>query len=146
MRILLIEDSDCDAALISAYLEETGNEPPTRAGDLDAALSALARGSYDAVLLDLSLPDAHGDQLVTRVLPAVRDAALVVLSGDERDETARAALRRGALDYLSKGDVSAATLDRALRYALERRDARRAIAASEARYRRIVESLPDSMV
>src|SRR3954451_8357040 len=118
MRTLLIEDNDSDAALISAFLAEAGHAAPDRVARLEAALGALARKSYDVVLLDLSLPDGFGDELVSRVLPMAREAALVVLSGDERDETAHAALRRGAQDYVRKRDLGAEGLDRALRYAL----------------------------
>ena len=59
MRVLLVEDNDDDALLIRESLSETTLEID-RAERLSTALAQLTRGKFDAVLLDLSLPDAWG--------------------------------------------------------------------------------------
>ena len=62
LNLLLVEDSPSDARLLEAYLEEglLGVGSIEREGTLAGALTRLARGDVDAVLLDLGLPDSSG--------------------------------------------------------------------------------------
>jgi diguanylate cyclase (GGDEF)-like protein len=84
---------------------------------VDHALAFLARGTPDMIVLDLGLPDAGGVEAVRKVQLA---APLVVLTGLDDEAAAIQALHAGAQDYLIKGQLSASSLLRALRYALER--------------------------
>ncbi|UOM35906.1 response regulator transcription factor [Acuticoccus sp. I52.16.1] len=120
--VLLIEDEDGDAALFQAYLEEstTDRYTLTRASNLTDALEHLRRTHYDAVLLDLTLPDSRG----TSSVGAVRDVShvpVIVLTGMGEDELAMRCLEAGAEDYLRKNEVDARALLRALGYAIIRR-------------------------
>ena len=83
------------------------------------ARSALKRGGFDVVLLDLGLPDGNGLDLVNK-LRALTTTPIVVLSGTGDEEVATMAVREGAQDYLVKGHVNEFLLTRALRYAIER--------------------------
>ena len=91
------------------------------AGDLATALSVIQEAPPDAVLLDLNLPDSHGVSTLTRVLSAAPSAAIVVLTGLDDPRTAREALSLGAQDWLVKGELDPDVVQRALRYALERK-------------------------
>jgi len=95
---------------------------------LELGLEALDSKAYGAVLLDLSLPDAQGVEM----LPLIRERApsipVVVLSGLNDQAVAMAALRAGAQDYLIKGHADGQLIARALRYAIERKQSEDAVA------------------
>ena len=80
----------------------------------------MARGGIDLILLDLSLPDAHGLSTVERTLAAAPRVPILVLTGLEDEVVGAAAVHAGAQDYLVKGQVDGAALVRAMRYAGER--------------------------
>jgi CheY-like chemotaxis protein len=88
---------------------------------LSAALSSLAQASFDALLLDLSLPDAQGVDTLRRVRQVAPALPIVVLTGLDDDTVALSAMRNGAQDYLVKGQVTANLLVRSIRYAIERK-------------------------
>ena len=119
MRVLLVEDNEDDAFLIQETLSETALEIE-RAERLSTALEKLADESYDAVLLDLSLPDAHGLETLGRMRRDGPSVPIVVLSGLNNEEVAVKAVEEGAQDYLIKGHTDGALLTRALRYAIQR--------------------------
>jgi diguanylate cyclase (GGDEF)-like protein len=89
---------------------------------LSDALSAVVDARVRCVVLDLSLPDAHGLETLDAVRNAAPAAPIVVLTGQD-EELGTVALARGAQDYLTKGNVDRHTLARALRYAMERQRA-----------------------
>lgn len=118
-RVLLVEDNPGDARLIVETLKEvTGAKfEVTSVSTLAAALEQ--RPWHAVVLLDLSLPDAHGLETVARMTEG-SNVPVVVLTGTNDDELARRAVHAGAQDYLVKGEVTPLLLSRTLRYAIER--------------------------
>jgi signal transduction histidine kinase/CheY-like chemotaxis protein len=119
MRILLVEDNQDDALLIQEALSETKIEIEA-AERLSTALDRLAQGGLEAVLLDLSLPDAQGLDNIRRVRSHAPGVPIVVLTGLDDEEAAVKAVEQGAQDYLIKGQVDGHLLVRALRYAIQR--------------------------
>jgi DNA-binding NarL/FixJ family response regulator len=137
LKLLLVEDSLEDERLLSeALLEIEENRlwcnwrrssilPVDRLSD---ALECLRRDTFDAVLLNLSLPDSPA--LLDSFLEVSASAASVpiLVLADEADENlANRLLRAGAQDVLLKSELECAPLARAIRYAIERQ--RRANAA-----------------
>ena len=122
MRVLLVEDNDDDALLIREMLSETTLEIE-RAERLSTALERLAKGRFDAVLLDLSLPDAFGLDTISHVVRQAPGVPIVVLTGLNDEEAAVKAVEQGAQDYLIKGQVDGHLLARSLRYAIQRHKA-----------------------
>ena len=123
-KILLIEDNPGDARLLREVLREIDHRPPfelTHVERLDAGISRLKQERYEAVLLDLSLPDAHGLETVARVQGEVESVPIVVMTGLDDSATALEAVRLGAQDYLTKGGIDGHLLVRALNYAIERK-------------------------
>src|SRR4051812_38501586 len=104
-RLLIVEDSPSDAMLLRAELEEgpLAGAALEHASTLDAALTRLAAGRYDAVLTDLGLPDSDGFATFDAIVAAAGDAAVVVLTGRDDEELADEAVVHGAQDYLVKG-------------------------------------------
>ncbi len=119
MRVLLVEDNEDDALLIRETLSETTLEIKC-AGRLSTALEQLATGRFDAILLDLSLPDAQGLNTIGRVLGQAPGVPIVVLTGLNDEEAAVKAVEQGAQDYLIKGQADGHLLARSLRYAIQR--------------------------
>jgi len=124
LRVLLVEDSPSDAALLEATLAD-GPDPVTvvSAETLHRAVALTGEGTFDAILLDLTLPDCQGLQTVVRARVAWPGLPIVVLTGAQDEELGFEAVRHGLQDYLVKGQAGAAMIVRALRYAVERKRA-----------------------
>jgi len=125
IKVLLIEDNDVDAVLTQDLLSEWSMEEfqITRAKTLGEGLSCLGLERFDAVLLDLSLPDAFGLPTVRQVHATIPTIPVVVLSGVSDQSLALLAVQQGAQDYLVKGQGHPELLARAVRYAIERKGA-----------------------
>jgi PAS domain S-box-containing protein len=129
-RVLVVEDNPADAELVRMALQDAAERPfeVTEASSLsDAIARAQADDAPDAILLDLTLPDATGLDAVRRVAEAAPDVPVVVLTGAD-GALGPAAIEAGAQDFIGKGAVSAEVLARALRYAIAR--SQRAVRAS----------------
>ncbi len=140
--VLLVEDDDGDALLVSELLADAAIAVDLRrARSVEEAEAELARDdAVECLLVDLGLPDAAGLDAVERLrsLGATRldPPALVVLTGNADGDQGVHAVAAGADDYLVKGETDPALLGRSLRYALQRRHAvtqRRALFRSEVR-------------
>ena len=105
---------------------------------LDAS-RRLSTTEFDAVLLDLGLPDSSGLETFGRVQNAAGDTPIVVLTSRDDDGLAVAAVHAGAQDYLVKSSTDAHLLERSLRYACERARLHRSLSEREARFRALVD-------
>lgn len=122
VRVLLVEDNPGDADLVREYIAAARMSVDLdHAERLTDAVTRLGGGAVDVVLLDLSLPDATGLEALHRVRAAAPGVPVVVLTGAD-EKVGEQALNEGAQDYLSKADVHAHLLSRALRYAIQRQD------------------------
>ncbi len=121
-HILLIEDNPGDVRLIQEMLRETGEDlfEVTHADRLSGGLSLLDKGTFDLILLDLSLPDSCGLETFAKVHQQARDIPIVVMTGMNDLSLATKSLREGAQDYLVKEETQGDLLVRSIRYALER--------------------------
>ena len=120
--VLLVEDDDGDALLVSELLQEVGAAVVVqRARSLSQAKSLVSDAA--CVLLDLGLPDSQGLRGLRQLLQLDPEAAIVVLTGEASEHLGQQAVRAGAQDYLVKGEVDGPMLDRVIRYAVERRRA-----------------------
>ncbi|MET9049455.1 response regulator, partial [Streptomyces sp. NPDC004362] len=127
--VLLVEDDDGDALLVEEFLHDTDlPHALTRCRTAVEARAVLASGPVDCVLLDLHLPDASGVETV-QAIQAATDAAVIVLTGLDEPRAGVDALAAGAQDYLVKGKVDPDLMQRAVRYAVQRKQAERANAA-----------------
>ena len=128
-RVLLVEGNAGDARLVREMLAEAGavRFDLIRVSRLSDALKRLKEAEFDAVLLDLNLPDARGLQAIAPVSDTAPDVPIVVLSGLWDESLAVAAVQRGAQDYLVKGQGGASLLARSIRYAIERKQSEKYI-------------------
>jgi two-component system, cell cycle response regulator len=121
--VLLVDEDLADAILTADILGQgsLGRFTVSRAATFAEAKQRLGSARYDAVLLDLILPDVEGLEAVKAVLAIAPDVPLVVLSGLDDERLALEAVLNGAQDYLIKGQGDAALLRRAIRHAIERK-------------------------
>ncbi len=101
MRILLVEDEPNLGAAVQEHVRQAGHAVDwfQRLGEADAAIRAVA---YDALLLDLHLPDGKGLDFL-RALRARRDALpVVILTARDQVSDRIEGLSAGADDYLVK--------------------------------------------
>lgn len=122
ISILLIEDSIDDAELIKRTLEKSSSTrfQITIEHKLKDGLKQAEMNEPDLIVSDLGLPDSHGLDTVTKILLAVPHVPLVVLSGFDDEETGIKAVQSGAQDYLVKGRLDDAQLERSIYYSIER--------------------------
>ena len=131
MRVLIVEDNPPDAALVRALLIGAQPDAEARIAErVSDAVTMLALETFDAAVLDMSLPDAHGLDVLRRIRKQAPRLPVVILSGRDDEQLALAAVKDGAQDYLIKGQVDEVSLIRSLRYAVERQRLRDRLAAS----------------
>jgi len=123
IRALLIEDNPADAEIVREMLAEGARarfeiEVAERLG---SGIEALHQDHFDVVLADLNLPDSYGLDTFRALQECCPDTPIILLTGLEDEGTAEQALKQGAQDYLVKSQIDARSLDRSIRYAIERK-------------------------
>lgn len=126
IKVLIIEDDYVDAALLGDVLSEAKEvcinlEHTPR---LSTAIELANNNPYDAVLLDLGLPDSNGIETFTRVRNHMPGIPIVILTGHDDEKTGIKAVQMGAQDYLVKGYVDSGVLIRTILYSIERQKLR----------------------
>jgi FixJ family two-component response regulator len=120
-NILLVDDDEDAFVLSRALLSEAA---PARmqlewAGSYREALEAMRRNQHDAYLVDYYLGAKTGLDLLREARAAGLDAPVIMLTGQGDREIDYEAMEAGAADYLSKGRIDGALLERSIRYAVE---------------------------
>ncbi len=124
LRLLLIEDDEDDFILIRTLLSESFEKVKLDwANSYEGGLDALSHLHYDVCLLDYSLGDRTGLELLSEAREKGAGAAVIFLTAHGGNEIDLKALAAGASDYLVKGEINAGTLERSIRYAVERKKA-----------------------
>jgi diguanylate cyclase (GGDEF)-like protein/PAS domain S-box-containing protein len=102
--VLLVEDSDSDAARLDVILSAAAPETfaVVRAPTVVDASSYLDRSATGCLVVDLSEHDAEGIEVVEALAARTPAVPLIVLTGDKGNELGVAALRAGASDHLDK--------------------------------------------
>jgi|GEM_PF-2068297 len=123
-RVLLIEDNLRDARLLAEILKDVPGRPfdLVHADLVSSALELLSREHFEAILLDLSLPDGQGFGVLRRLLDVAPSIPVLVLTGLNDEQMALNALAAGAQDYLVKGSNDGDFIARAIRYAIQRKE------------------------
>jgi two-component system response regulator PilR (NtrC family) len=118
-RVLVVDDELSMREMLSIMLGKEGHEVVTAASRSEAA-RVLERGAVDLIITDLRLPDGDGIEILRHVKAAAPETIVVVMTAYSTTETAVAALKLGAHDYLIKPfDVD--ELKIVVRNALEKR-------------------------
>ena len=123
IRVLQVEDNPGDARLIFEFLfrEQVTDIHLSQANSLQSAFELLEREYFDVILLDLSLPDAEKLEGLYSLLKVAPKVAVVIVSSSDDEMIALKALQSGAQDYIVKGRFDSYTLNKSIRYAVERK-------------------------
>lgn len=148
MRVLLIEDNPGDAVLIQQMLRQASSGTDfelVHEETLTSGIQQLRIATFDAILLDLGLPDSPGglQTLVQLQAETQTQAAILVLTGINDEELGRQAIEHGAQDFVGKGEITGPFLVRAIRYARERVLAEENLRNQQSELHSLLESISD---
>jgi PAS domain S-box-containing protein len=148
IKILVVEDSEDDAMLAMRMLKRGGFEPTyRRVQEVESMRNALTNEHWDAVLSDFRLPRFNGVEALDVFRASGLDIPFIFFSGTIGEETAVAAMKAGASDYVMKQNMArlAPVLERELGQALIRAEHRKGqieLEASRDRYVNLFEFAP----
>jgi len=126
-RVLVVDDDTSMCDMLVSDLSEHGFTVTARTSG-NAALDALAPGAFDAVVTDLNMPGMDGLELCRAIAGADPDVPVIVVTAFGSIETAVAAIRGGAYDFVTKPldvEALALALDRAIQHRTLRDEVKR---------------------
>lgn len=127
LRVLIVEDSEQDTALLVRALRRGPWEVTHERVDTAAAMSAaLDKAGWDLIIADYSMPCFSGPSALALAIERTCDVPFILVSGVVTEETAVHAMKAGADDYFSKGNFArlVPAVERELHQANARREAR----------------------
>lgn len=144
IKVLLVDDDQGDFEMTRAMLSqaEHGSFKLDWVSTFEEAVDAFRAGDHDVYLLDYFLEDRTGLDLLGEANRNGVEAPIIMLTGRGSRQVDVGAMEAGAADYLVKGKIDPEVLERAIRYALERNRAARALKESEERHRSMFDHLP----
>lgn len=137
LRLLIVEDSRDDMLLVLYALRSGGIEPEYQRVDTEAAMERLLQGQeWDAVLSDFKMPQFNALEALEVYKRSGKDIPFLIVSGKIPEETAVAAMKAGAHDWISKERLArlAPALLREIEEAHVRRDRKAKAEALEKAY------------
>jgi len=146
IKILVVDDQDA-CCLVDRSRKSA--DPQLRfdvAVNLREALKSLEINKYDALLIDLDLPESSGLQTFHIIHKQFPETPLIILTTIDDEPVAVECIKKGASDYLIKGSISFTdTLARSVLYAIEHKRVEQAVRQSEKDFRNIVNESPDAI-
>jgi PAS domain S-box-containing protein len=147
IRVLLVDDDEDDFLLTSDYLREI---PQKRvrvdwASSYSDALRQIQELRHDIYFFDFLLGARTGLDLIQEAIRLGCEAPIVLLTGKGDRQVDEDAMRLGAVDYLVKSELNPESLERTMRYALDRAANLKILKESEARYRNLFEQSQDAV-
>lgn len=134
LKVLIVEDSDDDAAMLLHELRRGGYDPVyTRIETADEMKSSLAEDTWEIVIADYSMPRFSSAAALKAVQEFGLDVPFIILSGVIGEDAAVDAMKAGAQDYVFKGNMARLipAIQRELREAAMRREHRGLEAANK---------------
>ncbi|HEX8898048.1 MAG TPA: response regulator, partial [Chthoniobacterales bacterium] len=147
LRVLIVEDSASDAELLIRELRRAGYEPQWERVDNEPDYLQKLESEYDLIISDYAMPQFDGIRALRLLRERGSQAPFILVSGTMGEETAVAAMKEGASDYLLKdrlarlGPAVARVLAQS-KLSRERERAEQDIRASELRFSLFMDNLP----
>ena len=148
IAVLVIEDNQGDFLLIKDYLEEQFTDVKTihakKFSEAKVILENLTI-DLDVILLDLTLPDHTGEDLIRDVVNLRSQTPVIVLTGFADLQFSIKSLSLKISDYLLKDDINAASLFKSIKFNIERKKTNLLLEESEKRYSNLFQLSPQPM-
>lgn len=154
LRVLLVEDNEDDAFLLQRLFERAGYHVSVHrietAEEMQQALTENG-AEWDVVLADFNLPTFSAPDALQLLKKVGRDLPFIIMSGAISEETAVAAMRAGAHDFVSKQNLArlVPAIEREMREAHARRlkrNAEEALRTSQERFLGLVQAMPVGLI
>jgi len=148
VKVLLVDDDEDDYLITRDLIsQDSGRRYQLDwVNSYEAGLEAIRRGEHDICLLDYRLGERTGLELLREAQPFNRRAPMILLTGQGDHEIDLEAMKAGAAEYLIKGQLTADTLERAIRYAIEGKRAEERLRRDRDLISRIMETSPVGVV
>ena len=120
VRVLVVDDEPTLLRALEALLRKNGHDVVALESPI-VATQRLAQEEFDVALLDVKMPDLSGLELLNAVKHRRPEIEVIMMTGHATVETALAALKAGAYDYLTKPFEDVELVARAVAKAAERK-------------------------
>jgi DNA-binding NtrC family response regulator len=100
-RVLIVDDEQEFSTVLAERMESRGFHVDTVLNGLEA-LKQVGKKNYDAIVLDLAMPDMDGIETLKRLLETNKDLQIIVLTGHATIDKGIEAIKKGATEFLEK--------------------------------------------
>ena len=148
LRVLIVEDSEDDAALLERELRRGGYELTSKRVETAKGMSAeLKQQEWDIIICDYVMPRFSGLEALRVLKESGLDFPFIIMSGKIGEETAVEAMKAGAHDYIMKDNLArlVPAIQRELKEAAIRQERKLAEEALR-RQAQIIDQIHDSVV
>lgn len=142
MKVLIVDDDKVDRTSIIRVLKKNSPIPTIIEADTaEEGLKLLTESRFDVILLDYNLPKKNGIEflLELKVNSITRNTAVIMMSTSEEEKIALDCIKSGAQDFLTKTEITAFRLRRAILSAQTRADLERELYKSYQETKKIAE-------
>ncbi|MCC7452307.1 MAG: response regulator [Anaerolineae bacterium] len=145
VKALLIDDSQLQYVMMRDFLAVATRSRITLdwASTFAEGMTLIRAQQHDVYLIDYELDEHNGLDLLSQAIAEGCQVPMILITGHDDPTIDQAAMQAGAVDYLDKADIKPTTLERTIRYVIERAKVAAALRASEARYRTLTELISD---
>jgi PAS domain S-box-containing protein len=147
-RILLVDDDEDDYLITRSLLSASRRDQFILewASSYDIGREMLRCDQYDAVIVDYDLGVNKGTRLIEEIKQEGCRVPMILLTGRGSYEIDLEAMQVGAMDYLIKQEISAALLERSIRYAIERKRGEEALEMERVRLQTVFANAPSGIL
>lgn len=141
VKVLVIEDDEDDFVILSHFLSKIKTEDYDVywCNDFDEAEAEILKNEHDIYLIDHFLGKGEGIEIIEKIRKRNILKPLILLTGAGNYNVDEKAMEKGASDFIVKKEIRSDTLERSLRYAIERYNQQLYIRGQEKKYRSLFE-------